>query len=136
MAFISIGICLGAIAVALYYLRAWFGRNALARQHGCQLPPKRQTHDPILGLSYKMRDSDSSKNFKSLPMGASLHREYGPTYRQPTLFGTTIKTSDAENIQAVFGSKAKDFGVQPFRLVGMRPFCGDGLLTRDGQVWD
>ena len=136
MALIWIALFVGVLALTLYYLRAWVVRSALVRQNGCQLPPKRRTPDPFLGIYYRIQASRSAKVFKSLPMGAVLHQEYGPTYRESSWLSTTIKTSSADNIQAVWGSRAKDYGVQPFRLAGMRPFCGEGLLTTDGSIWE
>lgn len=136
MALISAAILVGAISLTLYYLQLWFARSLFAQQHGCQLPPKRRTPDPILGIYYRIQASRSAKEFKSLPMGAALHQEYGSTYREPSWFNPTLKTSSADNIQAIYGPKAKDFGVQPFRLAGMRPFCGEGLLTTDGPIWE
>lgn len=126
----------GALAFVLYHVRAWSARRAFARQQGCQLPPERHIRNPILGKYYKFQNTRSADPFKSLPTGAALHSRYGPTYRESTWFGQTIKTSSAANLQAVYGTKAKDFGVQPFRLAGMRPFCGEGLLTTDGAVWE
>ncbi|KAL9095482.1 MAG: hypothetical protein Q9165_002353 [Trypethelium subeluteriae] len=43
---------------------------------------------------------------------------------------------DAENVQAIFGYKSREWGVSPFRLAAMGPFCGEGVLTADGQVWE
>jgi len=136
MAFVPNAVLLGVVLSALYYLRVWLDCNAFAPQHGCQLPPRRPTSDPILGIFYKLQDSRSAKVFKSLSLGLELYRKYGATYRESTLFATTIKTSSAENIQTIFGSKANDYGIQPFRLAGMRPFCGGGLLTTDGPIWE
>ena len=136
MAFISTVVSIGITIVALSYLRAYLARREIARQNGCRLLPKRRNYDPVFGLTYKKQDSASTKQFKSLPRGAARHQEYGQTYEESSLFDTTIKTSSPDNIQAVFGSKAQEFGVEPFRLVGMQPFCGDGLLTRDGHIWE
>ena len=76
------------------------------------------------------------KKIKILPNGAALHRKYGPTYRETSIFGTNLKTASEENIQTVLGLKAQDWGVRPFRFAGMRPFCGEGFLTADGSVWE
>ena len=136
MTLISTGILVGIFALALYFLQAWFARSVFARQHGCQLPPKRRTPNPFRGIYSKIQASKSAKAFNSLPKGVTLHQKYGPTYRESSWFSTTLKTSDANNIQVLYGSKAKDYGVQPLRLVGMRPFCGEGLLTTDGSTWE
>lgn len=110
--------------------------RAAARRRGCDLPTQRRVGDPIFAIRRRLQDSDSTKKFRTLPDSALLHQQYGKTFCESTLFSTTFKTSSAENIQAVYGPKAKDFGVQPFRLAGMRPFCGEGLLTTDGPVWE
>ncbi|KAI9708436.1 MAG: hypothetical protein M1820_003896 [Bogoriella megaspora] len=72
----------------------------------------------------------------SLKQGAELHKRFGSTYRDPTFFGLSIKTKDTENIHAVFGYRSREWGVGPFRLAAMAPFCGEGLLTTDGAVWE
>ena len=138
MMLISTGMLVGIVSLALYYLQAWFARRAFARQHGCQLPPKRRTPNFFLGVYSQIQASKSrsTKAFNSLPKGKTLHRKYGPTYRESSWFSTTLKTSDAANVQVIYGSKAKEYGVQPLRLVAMRPFCGEGMLTTDGSTWE
>ena len=136
MAVISIWLLVGASALVLHYVRRWFVRRAFARQYGCQPPPTRPARNPILEYFHKSQKPPSLELFNALPLGVALHQEYGPTYRELTWYGTTIKTSSAANIQVVYGTKSKDYGIQPFRLAGMRPFCGEGLLTTDGAIWE
>lgn len=45
-----------------------------------------------------------------------------------------IKTRGAENIHIMHGLKTKDWGIQPFRLPAMDPFCGKGSIPTDGLV--
>lgn len=130
------GFLVAAFVLFLYYIRTRLARHSSARQHGCQLPPWRPTPNTILRLYHKLQGSRSVELFNSLPLGAKLHREYAPTYFESTWYGTTIKTSSAANVQAIFGVKAKEYGIQPFRLAGMRPFCGEGLLNTDGAIWE
>lgn len=136
MAFLQITILVGFITVFIYYLYVAIANLLFARQHGCRPPRKRHTSDPILGLYYRIQDSRSAKEFRSLPAGLELHREYGETFCESTLFNTVLKTSNTDNIGVIFGSKANAFGVEPFRLPGMRGFCGEGLLTTDGPTWE
>ena len=136
MAYTSTLLLLGALALATYYLYTWLGKNAAARRFGCQQPPKRFTYDPFLGLGYKIQDANSAKQWKTLADGEILHRKYGPTYRESSIFGTTIKTASEENIHTIFGLKAKEWGVKPFRYEGFRPFCGEGVLSTDGPAWE
>lgn len=137
MASLTNTLLLGAVALAaFYYTRIWYAQRSSSLHHGCQLPRKRQTRDPILGLQYKFQDIKSMGQMKILPDGAALHARYGSTYHEPSIFGTTLKTIDERNIQTVFGLKAKEWGIQPWRLTAMRPFCGEGILDTDGPVWE
>ena len=137
MAYFITTLLLGAVALtAFYYTRIWYAQRSASLLHGCQLPRKRQTRDPVLGLQYKFQDIQSMGKMKILPDSAALHTRYGSTYHEPSIFGTTLKTLDEKNIQTVFGLKAREWGIQPWRLTAMRPFCGEGILDTDGSVWE
>ena len=41
-----------------------------------------------------------------------------------------------ENLQTVWVTKFKDWGVEPVRLPAMGTFCGRGLLTTEGPRWE
>ena len=129
-------VSLGALGVAAYQICLWLGRKDSTKQHDCHNPPKRHTRDRVLGLGYKIRDITLINEGNILPDGESLHRQYGLTFHEPSIFGTTIKTASEENIRAVFGTHAKEWGVGPFRNKGFMPFCGDGVLSADGPVWE
>lgn len=136
MAHLFAALILGAFGLFLYYLRIRLLQNSVAHHHGCELPPKRFSRDPILWIDLKAQDAKVAKAFQSLPAGAALFRQYGQTFRTTTLFSTVLKTMNAENIHTVYTLNAKDWGVQPFRLAAMRPFCGLGFITTDGLVWE
>ncbi|KAL9113577.1 MAG: hypothetical protein Q9227_002315 [Pyrenula ochraceoflavens] len=124
------------LPILLYYARIWLTRRSLAQRYGCESPPKRPSRDPVLNLDCKMQSTRAARELKTLPNGIALHRRLGPTYCETSVFGKTLKTWNEENIRTVFGTKAKDWGIQPFRYEGMRPFCGEGLLSMDGPVWE
>ncbi len=137
MAFVSAAlIVLVVLGLFSYYLRVRMLQNSFAERHGCQAPPKRAAQDPILGIDRKLQDSKLSKAFQSLPAGVSLFHTYGQTFRETTILGTVIKTKSAENIHTIHGLKAKDWGIQLFRLPAMNPFCGKGFITTDGSIWE
>ena len=48
----------------------------------------------------------------------------------------TFNTIDPENLQAIYGSRVKDWGVEPVRLAAMEPLCGRGFITTDGETWE
>ena len=108
------GLLFGALGVALYYVIIQLWQKGAAQSKGCQPPPKRHTRDPLLGIGYKVQDAESVKRGKTLPDGEDLHRVYGSTYRETTIFGMTIKTACEKNIHAVFGLKAKEWGIKAF----------------------
>lgn len=136
MAYISTSLLLGAIGIVIFYSYIWLTQQVAARQHGCQQPPRRRTYDLFLGLGYKIQDARSTNNGNTLPNGEALHRRYGKTYHQTSIFGTVIKTASDENVHTIFGLKAKDWGVKPFRYEGFLPFCGEGVLSTDGSAWE
>ncbi|KAI9705363.1 MAG: hypothetical protein M1820_005193 [Bogoriella megaspora] len=78
----------------------------------------------------------AAKTPNLMPAVAALHNQYGSTYRESTFHSLYLKTRDSENIQTVFGTNGKIWGVEQYRLTGMKPFCGEGLLTTDGPTWE
>lgn len=128
-------LALGSLALFGYILTRR-PRGTTSQQEGCQDPPKRHTKDPVLGLGYRLQDLQSATHATALTDGRALHQQYGLTYYESSLFGNTIKTADAANLQSIFGLKAKEWGVKPFRFEGFRPFCGEGLLSTDGHAWE
>ena len=136
MAYILTTLVAGAFGLAVYHLYTRRVQKAYARRQGCELPPKRRTRDPVLGLGYKMQDTSSATQGTVLPIGEDLHRQCGLTYRESSIFGMTLKTASVDNIHTTFGLNAEEWGVKPFRYEGMRPFCGDGLLSTDGRTWE
>ena len=136
MAYFLASLAVGALGLAIFSFYSWLAEASHRRKLGCQAPPRRRTRDPILGLGYKISYIRSSTEGKVLPISQDLHREYGSTYHEPSIFGTTLNTANEENIHTIFGLKAGEWGVRPFRYEGMRPFCGAGLLSTDGHTWE
>ena len=128
----------GVGIVALYYLQLWYSRWSFARRNGCEIPPRRKIGDPILGIYKRKQDSRSAKALlQTLPAGAALHSEFGQTFSENTVFGgSSLVTSDSENIHAVYGTNGVRWGIAPFRLAAMRPFAGEGFITNDGPIWE
>ncbi|KAL8679028.1 MAG: hypothetical protein Q9186_004656 [Xanthomendoza sp. 1 TL-2023] len=60
----------------------------------------------------------------------------GRTFKTKSLWSPCISSIEPENIQAVFGSRADQWGVQPLRLSAQSAFCGHGFITTDGPVWE
>ena len=137
MAYFSFtALLLGALGLASYYFWTLLGHKVAIKRHDSQQPPKRRVYDPFVGLDNKIQDANSATRAKTLPDGEALHREYGLTYRESLMLGITIETASEDNIRTIFGLKAKEWGIKPFKYEGMRPFCREGVLSIDGPAWE
>ena len=105
-------------------------------QHGCK-PPKQYSHlDPIFGIDLFIKTLGSLKKNEFLLELTRRFETYGSTFQSIKLGRTTFNSIETENIQVVFGTKSKDWGVQPIRLDAMRPFAGKGVLDTDNAPWE
>ncbi len=131
-AFIFTGIC---AAVTWYGIRT-IRHQQLSRANGCQ-PPRRYPHkDPLFGFDLFLKTGKLFQNNQYLPELVRRYREYGSTFQTRSSSSFTINSIRPENLQTVWVSKFKDWGVQPVRLPAQDPFCGVGFITTDGPVWE
>jgi cytochrome P450 len=79
---------------------------------------------------------DWPKSTISLKALKQLFDTYGNTYSSTSLGTTAISTIEPQNIQIVWASRFKDYGIEPFRLLLMEPFTGRGILNSDGPHWE
>ena len=126
----------GAITVLLYVISMSAYRSVSNYQLGCQSLPERRASDPLLALDHVVQDFKLSRVHQSSPTSLSMFRKYGSTYQTTTLLNTRTRSTDSNNIQAVWGHQCNDWGIQPSRLAGMAPLCGHGFMTTDGPVWE
>ncbi|KAI4235845.1 MAG: hypothetical protein LQ349_002884, partial [Xanthoria aureola] len=126
------GICL----FFTYHIYRYLQNLYLARSKGC-LPPRRYPHrDPFLGLDFFLETGKIFSENRYLPELLARYNTYGPTF-QTNLFGTpSINTIEPENLQAVYSSDFRNWGVEPLRLPAQDPFCGRGFITTDGAAWE
>lgn len=129
-----IALLTGALPLLVYYWRIWVARLSCARKHGRQSPPVRQAQPWYSRVYAKVRGTHAAKYECRFLAEVEMHQKYDSTFREPSTFGLELKTSDASNIQAVFSSH--QWGIGPFRRRAMKPFCGDGLITNDGAIWE
>ncbi|KAL8852436.1 MAG: hypothetical protein Q9221_002666 [Calogaya cf. arnoldii] len=126
------GICL----ILTYHIYRYLQYFYFARSNGC-LPPKRYPHkDPFLGLDFFLETGKIFSENRYLPELVARYNTYGPTF-QTNLFGTpSVNTIEPKNLQAVYSSNSKDWGIEPLRLPAQDPFCGRGFITTDGAAWE
>ena len=119
-----VGLCL----VLIYLLQNRLRETALARQHGCSLPPRFPQKDPFFGLDF------AYMILTNLAASVHYHKRCSKTFQVSSIGQRAVWTIARDNIQTI-SSSAKDWGVEPLRLPYMKPFCGRGFLTTDGSIW-
>lgn len=67
---------------------------------------------------------------------ASLHAEYGNTFQRMSPMGNMIHTIDPVNIRSVWKTDFSSWGVENPRLKVLGEFCGKGVITVDGELWE
>ncbi|MCJ1311316.1 hypothetical protein MMC25_004987 [Agyrium rufum] len=128
------------IAIALYYtiqaVKTYVVRLNTIRQYGCQPPPSLPQRDPIFGLDIVIQIfRHIEQRSRSLSMKEQFDK-YGRTY-QTKLYGRArLFSIDSPNLQAIFSTNFKDWGLEPLRLFVFEPFVGPGIMTTDGPRWE
>ena len=132
-----LNLALGAACVLILYKAVgYIAYRKAQRSHGCKSPPHYWHWDPIFGTDTIIGTVIDVLRNRNLLTLAGRHESYGPTYQTTSLGVGTIWSKDPELIQCVWGTNDKDWGNEPFRLEPMEPFCGQGFITMDGDVWE
>lgn len=122
-------------AVAGYAIRIR-RRQHLSRANGCQPPNKYPHKDPVFGLDLFLQTGKLYEKNQYLPELVRRYREYGSTFETKSFNTFAISSIRPENLQTIWSSSFKDWGVQPIRLSAFGPFCGVGFITTDGPIWE
>ncbi|KAL8669531.1 MAG: hypothetical protein Q9168_005875, partial [Polycauliona sp. 1 TL-2023] len=119
-----------------YHLYQYLQHFYLARSNGCRPPRKYPHKDPFLGIDFFLETGKILSENRYLPELEKRYEKYGSTF-QTNLFGTpSINTIEPDNLQAVYSTNSKAWGVEPLRLPAQEPFCGRGFITTDGPAWE
>ena len=127
--------------VAVFVLSAaWFYSRAAqvihdlqaARKHSCRPPQRYPYKDPILGLDLYLKTRDLAQKHQIVSGLACLFNNCGRTFETLRWGSSVINTIEPQNLQTVWD----EWGIQAFRLPALGQFCGQGLLTMDGSMWE
>jgi cytochrome P450 len=121
---------------AFHVIQLYLARSKLIREHGCQPTAYMPQKDPILGLDLFVRMARLAKERRLVEDLKQRYDTYSNTYSSTTLGTTAINTIEPQNIQTVWASNFKDYGIEPFRLAPMEPFTGRGIFNSDGAYWE
>ncbi|TGO39180.1 hypothetical protein BHYA_0059g00450 [Botrytis hyacinthi] len=105
------------------------------RQYNYDIPFTYPHLDPIFGTDLKFQEIQQSLRHQSITFSENLHKKYGKTFEVINFGTSTLRSINTENIQAVYSTNHDDWGYEPSRLSVMKPFCGRGFITTDGDTW-
>ena len=109
---------------AFHAIQLYLARSKLVREHGCQPTARMPRKNPLFGLDFFVKMARLAKERRLLEDLKQRYDTYGNTYSSIALGTTLINTIEPQNIQTVWASKFKDYGLEPFRLPPMEPFTG------------
>lgn len=118
----------GLFLILAYYSQKRRREKAFASQHGCDSPPSFPRKDPFFGLDF------AYAIHTDLAVTVQSHKRYSRTFEVKSIRERSVWTVAPENLQAI-NSPAKDWGLEPLRLLAMETLCGRGFLTTDGPTW-
>jgi hypothetical protein len=125
------GVCL---ALTYYFINLQRFKN-LARANGCQ-PPRKYAHkDPVFGLDVFIQEGKMFGEHTFFPTTIQRYEQNGTTFETKSLGKQNICSCKPDNLQSVFATNAKDWGVS-YRLPALKDYFGCGFLTTDGVEWE
>jgi hypothetical protein len=126
----ALSTALAALSLFAFYLYHRQRQQELAsRQNGCGIVHKLQPKEPLTGIDFMM------SAHIDIPRLRADHQAHGSTIQLRKLLGApAIFSIAADNVKTVCGGK--EWGVECMRLPWWNDFCGFGLLSTDGEVWN
>ncbi|MCJ1311383.1 hypothetical protein MMC25_005054 [Agyrium rufum] len=131
-------VSVAAILVTYYVfsiLRTRSNRLNKSKSHGCSAPPKYPHKDPIFGLDLFLDDMKNLREHQLLDRLKERYDKYVQTFQGVAMGKTALWTNNPQNLQAIYGTKFQDMGVQPLRRDATLPFLREGVVTMDGPFW-
>jgi cytochrome P450 len=118
----------GSFLLAFYIFYRQRQRDAAATRNGYATMNKYWTKEPFTALDFGMAAHTD------MPFVHRHHLKRGHTFQlQALATQPNIATIAPANIREM--SSGKNWGIQPLRRPAMGYFCGQGLLTTDGELW-
>ncbi|TVY14574.1 Cytochrome P450 monooxygenase fsdH [Lachnellula arida] len=99
----------------------------------CRSPRVLPQTDPIFGLHHFWKTLKLRQQHRSLETLVDWHTTYGHTFKVISLGTRVFHTAHPDNVNAVFGTKWRDWITGRFEA--MNPFCGRGFVDTDGEEW-
>lgn len=131
-----ISLTIGGLFLAATYAYINHQRYQAKRHaNGCKPPPKYPHKEPFFGIDLFLDTGKMYEEHRFLPTWYQRYTDNGSTFEVSTLGTPTVCSCEPANLQSVFSTNAKSWGVS-YRLPALGPYCGRGFLTTDGPAWE
>ncbi|KAF1843674.1 cytochrome P450 alkane hydroxylase [Cucurbitaria berberidis CBS 394.84] len=117
----------------LYRYRQQQADKALGERHGCLPAPRLQNQRPF-GIDRLEQIFRADSESRLMELFLFHFRQTGNTLEQKFLGTKAYGTIEPANLEAIFSTNFKDFGMGPRRAITF-PMFGDGIFTQEGPVW-
>ncbi|PVH94679.1 cytochrome P450 alkane hydroxylase [Periconia macrospinosa] len=107
--------------------------KAVAERHGC-LPATRLQNQRPWGIDRLEQIFRADAESRLMELFLFHFRQTGSTLEQKFLGTKAYGTIEPANLEAIFSSNFKDFGIGPRRAITF-PMFGDGIFTQEGPAW-
>ncbi|KAF2266735.1 cytochrome P450 alkane hydroxylase [Lojkania enalia] len=106
---------------------------AIAERHGCLPAPRLQNQRPW-GIDRLEQIFRADAESRLMELFLFHFRQTGSTLEQKFLGTKAYGTIEPANLEAIFSTNFKDFGMGPRRDITF-PMFGDGIFTQEGSAW-
>ncbi|KAF9696347.1 hypothetical protein EKO04_005637 [Ascochyta lentis] len=107
--------------------------EAISQRYGCQPAPRLQNRRPF-GVDRLEQIFRADAESRLMELLLFHFRQTGNTLEQKFLGTKAYGTIEPANLEAIFSTSFKDFGMGPRRDITF-PMFGDGIFTQEGVEW-
>jgi len=132
-AFVATSLMIGLAVRYLSYHRRRLADQAIGALHGCFPAPRLQNQRPF-GIDRLEQIFRADAESRLMELFLFHFRQTGSTLEQKFLGTKAYGTIEPANLEAIFSTNFKDFGMGPRRAITF-PMFGDGIFTQEGVEW-
>ncbi|KAB2102371.1 Cytochrome P450 [Alternaria gaisen] len=130
---VAAALLIGLSARYQSYRRRRIIDQAINDQYGCLPAPRLQNQRPF-GIDRLEQIFRADSESRLMELFLFHFRQTGSTLEQKFLGTKAYGTIEPANLEAIFATNFKDFGMGPRRAITF-PMFGDGIFTQEGPDW-
>ncbi|KAH8725091.1 cytochrome P450 alkane hydroxylase [Phaeosphaeriaceae sp. PMI808] len=126
-------VVIGVVTQYISRRRERLADEAIGQSHGCLPAPRLQNQRPF-GVDRLEQIFRADTESRLMELFLFHFRQTGSTLEQKFLGTKAYGTIEPANLEAIFSTSFKDFGMGPRRAITL-PMFGDGIFTQEGPEW-